>query len=72
MIDNLDNLYIHRVQAFLALRHFKCYLVVLADFINETTYVYEDVGGAVVRLDETKSFGFIKKLYCSFWHCNKK
>ena len=69
--SNLDNLYIHGIQAFLALLHFECHLVVLTDLINQSAYVNEDVGRAVVRLNETKSFGFIEKFYCSFLHCNE-
>ena len=39
----LDNLYIHGIQAFLALLHFECHLVVLTDLVDEAAHVYKDV-----------------------------
>lgn len=67
----LDNLYVHGVQAFTAVLYLERYAVVLADLVNQTTHVNEDFFTAFVWLNETKTFSFIKELYCTFLHCKK-
>ncbi len=67
-IFRLDDFYVDRVQAFFAFLNFKFNFVVLADLVDQTRRVYEDVFPTSIGLNESESFRLIKEFYYSCLH----
>ena len=65
----LSALYVDRVITFSAALNLKSYFVVLADLVNKTGCVYEDVVTAFF-LDKSEAFGLVEEFYCSCFHKN--
>lgn len=64
--SGLKHLNVYGVQALFAILNFISYFVVFLDFINQSGNVDKDVFLTIVRFNESKTFGFIKELYCTF------
>ena len=60
--------YFDGVQALAALLYLKLYAVILADFVDQTGNVNEDVFASSLVFDETKTFGLIEEFYGSRCH----
>ena len=64
----LDQFDIHSIKAFTAFFELKIDAVVFTDLVDEPCCVHEIFGAAVLLPDETKTFGLVEELYCSFVH----
>jgi len=68
----LDELYVHRIGAFFALCDFERHIVFLADLVNQTRHMNENILTATNRSDEAETFGLIEEFYYAFLHCGIK
>ena len=65
---DLNQFDIYCVGSFLTLSDLKWNLVVLTDTVFQPRRMNENFTSAVVRGDETETFGFIEKFYFAFLH----
>jgi len=70
-VFNLDALYVNSIQSFFAILHFERYAVILADFVDQTRLVHEDVLVSVISNNETETFRNVEELYFTCFHYNK-
>jgi len=70
-VFNLDTLYVNCIQSFFAILHFERHTVVLANFVNQTRLVHEDVLVSIISNNETETFRNVEKLYFTCFHYNK-
>jgi hypothetical protein len=66
--DILGESYVNGVGAFSALLNFEGYVVIFLDLVNQARHVNEYVLIGTFNLNETESFGLIKKLYFTGLH----
>jgi len=67
-IVKLDYANVHCIQTSFSVLYLVGNLVVFTNFVNKTRNMNENILTTSGRSDETKSFGFIEKLNCTFLH----
>ena len=68
MLGQFDIYCVHAVFATLGV---ECNGVTLADAVNKTANVNENLFAGAGINDKAIAFGFVEKLYCSSLHCKK-
>ncbi len=69
MNRKLENGYVHCIQTFFTILYVVGNFIVFTDLASEIRDVNENILATIVRCNETKSFSFIEKFYCTFLHC---
>ena len=67
-IERLNEFNVNGINAFFSALYFELNLIVFTDLVDQTRSVNKDILTAVLRLNETITFGFIEKFNCAFLH----